>query len=240
MGTRAGALKRWAAIKADPKRFAQMRRRVSKAAKEEWQDSEYREKQDVANATPERKASRSENAKRVNRDPKHRANTLRASKDPERCAKVSKAKTEQWKDPEFRAKMVAADREAWKDEDIRNSHVEGWMRSRRVNNRQRPTSLERKAIEIIIEKFGYKYRYVGDGRLIVNGRCPDFVHTFFKHKLIEVYGSYYHSETKDKDAVRIKDLRSRGYKVLVLWDKDFNVESSLHKKLRKFHSTRSA
>ncbi len=125
----------------------------------------------------------------------------------------------------------------WQREDVRNKHAVAFMRDRK-NKGLHPNSLEKKAIEIL-EQLGYKYKFVGDGKLIIGGRNPDFVHQWFKHRLIEVYSTYWHRDPV-ADALRIKELEDRGYRVLVIWDKDMNRgnEKQLAAKLRNYHASK--
>lgn len=51
---------------------------------------------------------------------------------------------------------------------------------------QRPTSYERRVVSLI-KKYQLPYRYVGDGKVIIGGKNPDFINTNHQKIFIEVY-----------------------------------------------------
>lgn len=77
-------------------------------------------------------------------------------------------------------------KEAWKREDYRERNIKAVL----AKLRERPTSYERKIINLI-KKYHLPFRYVGNGSLIVAGRNPDFVETNGRKILIEVYEETY-------------------------------------------------
>jgi len=81
----------------------------------------------------------------------------------------------------------------------------------------RPNGLERKVIDII-EKYELPYDYVGDGKVFIAGRVPDFIHNNGKKKIIEVFGNYWH---KPEDVERrTRHFSKYGYECLVIWEKE--------------------
>lgn len=58
------------------------------------------------------------------------------------------------------------------------------------------------------------WRYVGDGSLVIDGRCPDFWDG--GNRLVELYGEYWHRD--DDPQERIDFFRRRGYDCVVVWD----------------------
>jgi len=76
---------------------------------------------------------------------------------------------------------------------------------------QSPNKKESQLLSIL-EPFGFKY--VGDGQLIINGKCPDFWNG--DHKLIELYGDYWHAD--DNPQERIDFFAEEGYNTIVLWE----------------------
>ena len=80
--------------------------------------------------------------------------------------------------------------------------------------------------------FPNQFKYVGDGKLILNGLNPDFVDT--KNKIIiEHYGTYWHKrpEIVKRDKKRIKTYTSYGYKTLVIWEHELKNLMEVAKKL---------
>ncbi len=74
----------------------------------------------------------------------------------------------------------------------------------------KPNKLE----QIYIDEFNF-LEYVGDGKLIIMGRCPDFK-VYGKQKLIEIFGDYWH---KGEDPnILIEHYRKYGYECIVIWE----------------------
>ncbi len=111
------------------------------------------------------------------------------SKDFKEKAKVRAAA--QWQDPSF---------------------VRAQMQARGV----RPNKLE-KSFGQLLRPLGFSY--VGDGRLVIGGKVPDYHDG--SDKLIELYGDYWHKGQDPKD--RIDFFRERGYETLIVWERDLNA-----------------
>jgi len=68
-----------------------------------------------------------------------------------------------------------------------------------------------------------EYVYVGNGKLIVGGYCPDFMNANGKKKLIELWGDYWHRNHNPQN--RIAHFKKFGFETLIVWEhelKDFN------------------
>lgn len=105
-----------------------------------------------------------------------------------------------WQNPEFREKTIKA---------IFAGH------SISPNN---PETLLIKLLNNILPKV---YTFVGDGKLIVGGFCPDFVNKD-NNKIIEFYGDYWHNKPdwSKRDKRRIIAYKKAGYKTLIVWEKE--------------------
>lgn len=60
-----------------------------------------------------------------------------------------------------------------------------------------------------------EWKFVGNGQLIIDGKCPDFVNVNGQKKIIELYGERWHREDDPQD--RIKAFQPFGYETLVIW-----------------------
>jgi len=58
-------------------------------------------------------------------------------------------------------------------------------------------------------------QYVGDGSLIIGGKCPDFK-VKGQRKLVELFGNYWHDTSEESQ--RISQFRKFGWDCLVVWD----------------------
>ncbi len=83
----------------------------------------------------------------------------------------------------------------------------------------RPTRPEAK-LSHLIERHRLPLRYVGDGQLSIDGKCPDFVGTEDPQAVIEVFGRRFHRE-EDLEKKR-QFFAKRGYRLLVFWEDDLN------------------
>ena len=81
---------------------------------------------------------------------------------------------------------------------------------------------------------GLPYKFVGNAGLIIHGKCPDFVHTGGKRKLIELFGERWHPEADELKTVEFY-IRA-GYSTLIIWLKELGIKrrAELTAKLKEF------
>ena len=87
----------------------------------------------------------------------------------------------------------------------------------------------------IMNYLGLEYRYTGNARFILMGRCPDFVHLHTR-KIIELYGERWHRPEEEQERI---DLFARSdYQVLVVWAKELSPRNrkNLYARLIEFES----
>ena len=77
-------------------------------------------------------------------------------------------------------------------------------------NHVRPNKRELQMAERLVP-FGF--RYVGDGQLIIAGKCPDFWDDGVR--LVELYGDYWHVGQDPQE--RINLFKAHDYDCLVIW-----------------------
>jgi G:T-mismatch repair DNA endonuclease (very short patch repair protein) len=97
---------------------------------------------------------------------------------------------------------------------------------------RKPNKLEKRA-EIFLKSIDPRCRYVGDGKMWISGRNPDFI-IEGTNKLIEVFGSYWHEP--DDEEFRKSHFKSCGFNTLVIWDKEFQDPQFLREKVSAFVS----
>lgn len=71
------------------------------------------------------------------------------------------------------------------------------------------------------------YKYVGNGKIWIDGFNPDFINCNGQKKIIEFFGDYWHNLPgyRERDKRRLKSYRKYGYKSLIIWEhelKDIN------------------
>ncbi|MEK6932545.1 MAG: NUMOD3 domain-containing DNA-binding protein [Nanoarchaeota archaeon] len=102
----------------------------------------------------------------------------------------------------------------------------------------RPNVPEKTFINLI-EKNSLPFQYVGDGSYLVGNKNPDFISNDNK-QIVEIFGDYYHDENRRKlpysrtyNGTK-KYYEEKGYKILIIWEKELKDIESVLNKTRKF------
>jgi very-short-patch-repair endonuclease len=115
---------------------------------------------------------------------------------------------------EFRRKNSIRGKAHWQNPEF----VKKQMRARGV----RPNRLEVDFLSFCRCRGWVDVKYVGDGELVIGGKCPDFCDG--KNNLIELFGDYWHRGQNTKD--RIRHFSKFGYRCLVIWEKEFRQDQN--------------
>jgi len=100
---------------------------------------------------------------------------------------------------------------------------------------------ERKLYKLLYKLFPNEYKYVGDGKIWINGKNPDFINVNGQKKIIEMFGDYWHSKKVTGLKKKIHRIRRQnhfakyGYKTLIIWERELKNIKQLEIKLRIFH-----
>jgi G:T-mismatch repair DNA endonuclease (very short patch repair protein) len=105
------------------------------------------------------------------------------------------------------------------------------------SNRVKPNKAELRLQHILETHFPGQWRFVGDGHLIIGGLCPDFLNINNKKEIIELFGSYWHSEKQVKranqtEAGRIKHYEAYSFRCLIVWENELKDEVILVQKIK--------
>ena len=175
---------------------------------------------------PELRAQNSAITKARWQDPEYRARC--AAKrgrhySPESRAKMSANTKNLWQDPEYQAHMSAVHKELWQNPEYAKMIFQA--------QGKKPNQAELRLQDILDRYFPGKWKFVGDGQLIVGGRCPDFINVNGKKEVIELFGTYWHpmfdvGEKKDH-------YRQYGLRVAIVWEDELEDEERLVLGLRK-------
>jgi len=88
----------------------------------------------------------------------------------------------------------------------------------------------------IVNSLNSDWKYCGDGSVILNGHCPDFINVSGKKQVILANGNYWHTITRGirtkKQAERIerKPYNELGYDVLFIWEDEWKALKTDEKK----------
>jgi hypothetical protein len=96
-----------------------------------------------------------------------------------------------------------------------------------------PNKMELSLADLLESMYPGEWKFVGDGKIIIAGKCPDFININGQKKIIELYGERWHQghDPKDREAV----FAPYGYKTLVVWGKELKYLKSLVRKIETFY-----
>ncbi len=185
--------------------------------------------------TPERRKVVGERTKLLWADPVYRkswsegrskAQLRRWSKSENIQAQSEKFK-ELWKNPEYRAKQSEIVRELWKTKEYREAFVVPWLKAMRL----RPNKQEQSLNELLQKNFPHEWRYVGDGKVVINGMIPDFINVNGRKQIIELFGEYWHP--KEDEEKRKENLKRYGYDTMVVWSEELKKPEVLVERIKE-------
>jgi very-short-patch-repair endonuclease len=139
--------------------------------------------------------------------------------------KVSETMKLKWKNGEIKRKSIKGVQ--WTDE-----HRKKAFKSLAI----RPNKPELYLTNFLNILFPGEYRYVGDGQVWIEGKCPDWINKERK-KIIEHFGRRWHKE-KDEES-RIGHFKKSGFDCLIIWNEELKDTVNLKDKLRVFNGNTS-
>jgi hypothetical protein len=129
-----------------------------------------------------------------------------------RSESVKQALRDYWeKHKELRHEIGKA---AWSDPD----KVKIMVSNMRMARQAKPNKVENKILDLLNKYFPNEWEYVGNGKLVIDRKCPDFVRNHGNNQLIELFGDYWHRGENPQD--RIDLFKKNGYDTLVIWQSD--------------------
>ena len=127
---------------------------------------------------------------------------------------------------DVRNKLSNTIKQKWKNDiQYRNKVVKSWCKS----NLTGPNKLEKRLISIF-KNNNFSFKYVGNGDVIIGGKCPDFCNR--NNLLIELFGEYWHKN--DNPQNRIDYFKQYGYHCLIIWEHELKNEDNVVFKIEKF------
>jgi G:T-mismatch repair DNA endonuclease (very short patch repair protein) len=126
--------------------------------------------------------------------------------------------------------MSCATKYRWNNPKFKNKMLTIFM----LNRQLKPNKPEKFLIKLF-KQLKLNFKYVGDGKRIIGGFCPDFIDEKNK-KIIEFNGTYWHDliERIKSDKRKLQKYGELGYKILILTEKDLKDIDKLKQKLIKF------
>lgn len=138
---------------------------------------------------------------------------------------LSKVHRNKWKEPGYREYRSELMKSYWLDPIFQNRM--------RVSNRK-PNNAEKQLNKLLQKILPGTYKYVGNYRLFIGGKNPDFISIDGQKKIIELAGEHWHKKSYSK--LRGNYFKNYGYKTLVIWCKELkkNNREELINKLYEF------
>jgi len=122
-----------------------------------------------------------------------------------------------------------ATKKRWQKKEYREKMIRATMKSLNL----KPNKSEQRLNNLLNKLLPKKYRFVGDGQIILGGFNPDFINCNNQKKIIELYGDYWHnkSDIKKRDKRRLKTYKKYGYKTLIIWEHELKNPNKLREKI---------
>lgn len=129
-----------------------------------------------------------------------------------------------------RKKISQAKLQLFKNKKFKNEVIK-----RLLNTKKNKINISEKKLQrILYNTLPKEYKFVGNGKLVLDGLCPDFINCNGQKKIIELYGDYWHNlpSYKERDKRRIKTYAKYGYKTLIIWEHELENLTKVENKLK--------
>lgn len=140
--------------------------------------------------------------------------------------KLSKASIKRFTDP--------AQREVSRQTMLRNFQNPEWVKNLYKARNAKPNKAELKLIGILDKNFPNEWEYVGDGKMILAGKIPDFINVNGKKQVIELFGRYWHRGENPQD--RIDLFKQFGFSTVIIMDNELKDERLIVERVQDFSS----
>ena len=86
---------------------------------------------------------------------------------------------------------------------------------------------------ILKTTFPHEWKFVGNGKVSIEGKNPDFININGRKLIIDLFGKHWHEESEVEPR---KELFAKyGYKTLILWDYELKNEVVIINKVKNFY-----
>ena len=136
----------------------------------------------------------------------------------------------------YRESQGKTSKKRWQDKEYREKNIKNTFKALKSNNIS-PNKPEKLLNKILNRLCPNEYKYVGDGKIIISGFNPDFVHNNGSKKIIELYGDYWHNreDTKKRDKGRFHAYKRNGYKMLIIWEHELENLNKVENRILEFN-----
>jgi len=113
---------------------------------------------------------------------------------------------------------------------------EAWWKQNVPTLVQRTPNKKEKKLLQLLREHGFSFNYVGDGKVTINGLCPDFIG--YRNKIIELFGDYWHKKHSNREYYtekgRTSIFQKYGYDLLVIWEHELDSQEEVIRKVEDF------
>jgi len=216
----------------------EMKKKMSLAKKGKRWSEKTKKKHQLLWQNPEHRKKMSEVAKQTWQNPEHRKKMSEIHKklgqNPKYKERVSKTIEQLWQTPGYREKQSKIHKKLWQDPIYRDETI----RSQKQGLHLRPNKPEQKLIDLI-RQHDLPFDYVGDGKIVIEGFCPDFIDNDGSKRIIELFGGYWHRLPRivERDKKRLKAYEKYGFKTLVIWEHELAEPNKVLDKINRTMKT---
>lgn len=181
-------------------------------------------------------------------------NSIKSNKNPEVIERKRQATINHWKNPNSYNKHIE---KHWAYSNRRDEVIKKSSDSHKIIAKTNPynsreffinnvcakshknkeiNKKEQQLLDILNKLFPNEYKFVGGFEVMIGGYYPDFINVNGQKKIVEMFGDYWHRNSQEKDANRLKQYAVYGYDTLVVWEKELKNKSLLEKRLICFNN----
>lgn len=102
---------------------------------------------------------------------------------------------------------------------------------------RRTPNNEEKFLIAFFQEYTIPYKFVGDGKVIIDNRNPDFINTDGQKKIIEFFGEHWHKS--EDEEIKREIYKRYGFDLLVIWGKDLKDKNTLLSKVLDFEERKN-
>ena len=135
-----------------------------------------------------------------------------------------------------RIKMGIASKKRWRNKLYREKTLLKIFRAQKL----KPNKPEKALKKLLNRLLPNEYKYVGNGKIVIDRFNPDFINVNGQKKIIELYGDYWHnlSSYKKRDRRRVRIYKKYGYKTLIIWQHELKDLNRTKNRILNFHKTK--
>lgn len=123
-------------------------------------------------------------------------------------------------------KLSKISKERWDNPEWREQHI------KRILSINIPNKREIWLEKCLNELYPGEWKFVGNGQVIIAGKCPDFININGQKKIIEFWGDHWHQDENPQDRADI--FKPFGYETMIIWESELKNMKEVKKRIHNF------